>query len=186
LPFTFDERENQTPAFFELDNQAMTETNGTVEGTSSWPARLWRYGPLLAWMCFIFIASTNNLSASNTGRILRPLLLWLFPSISEERLVLVHFLVRKLAHFTEYAILGLLAARAFLGSGRRSLRKSWLLLSLLLVILYALSDEFHQLFVPSRTGSIYDSLIDMSGGTAALLLLALWRKVKKREGRGKG
>jgi VanZ family protein len=36
-------------------------------------------------------------------------------------------------------------------------------------VVYALSDEFHQSFVASRTGSIYDSLIDISGGLAALV-----------------
>jgi VanZ family protein len=48
-----------------------------------------------------------------------------------------------------------------------------------LVIIYALSDELHQTFVPSRTGSIYDSLIDMSGGLTALLFLTLRRKRKR-------
>ena len=157
----------------------MTATIGDFEKAQSWRARLWLYGPLLIWMGFIFVASTNTLSASNTGRILRPLHIWLFPHISEETLTIVHFIVRKLAHFTEYAILGLLAARAFLGSRPQRWRRPWLLFSLLLVILYSLSDEFHQIFVPTRTGSIYDSLIDTIGGTTALLLLALWRKVKK-------
>ncbi|HEV7842237.1 MAG TPA: VanZ family protein, partial [Pyrinomonadaceae bacterium] len=82
----------------------------------------------------------------------------------------------------EYAILGLLAARAFTTSSHQSLRRQWFLASLLLVAVYALSDEFHQLFVPSRTGSFYDSLIDITGGFIALALLALWRKVTRREG----
>lgn len=138
--------------------------------------RLWRYGPLLLWMGFIFFASTSEFSASNTGRILRPLLLWINPGMSEESLALAHFIVRKLSHLTEYAILGLLAGRAFVRSTHQSLRRRWFLFALLLVAFYALSDEFHQLFVPSRTGSIYDSLIDITGGLTALSLLALWKK----------
>src|SRR5215213_5743125 len=126
-----------------------------------WRARAWRYLPLLLWMALIFFFSTGELSASNTSRIVRPLLLWLFPDISEERIALAHFIVRKAAHFTEYAILALLAARAFIGSTHPSLRRRWLTSALVLVVLYALSDEFHQTFVPSRTGSIYDSFIDM-------------------------
>lgn len=144
-------------------------------------ARVRRYGPLLLWMGFIFFASTGEFSASNTSRIIRPLLIWVFPRITEESLALAHFIVRKLAHLTEYAIMGLLAARAFRYSSHRTLRSQWFLFSLLLVALYAFSDEFHQLFVPSRTGSIYDSFIDITGGLIALLLVALWRKVKKRE-----
>lgn len=149
------------------------------EGTA-WRARLWRYGPVLLWMAFIFFASTNQFSASNTSRILRPLLLWLYPDMSEERLRFAHFIVRKLAHLSEYAIFGLLSARAFLSSTREALRRHWFLYTFLLISLYAFGDEFHQLFVPSRTGSVYDSFIDITGGTIALLLLALRRKVKKK------
>jgi VanZ family protein len=144
-------------------------------------SRLWRYGPLLLWMAFIFFASSGQLSASNTSRIIRPLLLWLFPDIGEESLAFVHFIIRKLAHLTEYAILALLAARAFISSSRQTFRHRWFLLAGLLVTLYALSDEFHQRFVPSRTGTIVDSFIDIAGGFIALLLLSVWRGVKKRE-----
>jgi VanZ family protein len=151
---------------------------------TSWGARAWRYLPLLVWMALIFFFSTGELSGENTSRIVRPLLLWLFPDISVERLALAHLLVRKAAHFTEYAILALLAARAFADSSRVLLRRRWFIASLLLVILYALSDEFHQTFVPSRIGSIYDSFIDMSGGLTALLLLSVRhrRREKRKEG----
>jgi VanZ family protein len=132
--------------------------------------RFWRYGPLVIWMLLIFLASTGELSAANTSRILRPLLLWLFPDISEEGLTRAHFLVRKAAHFTEYAILALLAARAFITSTHERLRRIWFITALLLVILYSLSDEYHQSFVPSRTASVYDSFIDMAGGLTALVL----------------
>jgi VanZ family protein len=53
------------------------------------------------------------------------------------------------------------------------------LASLALVVAYALLDEYHQSFVPSRTGSIYDSLIDISGGLVALLLIR-WRYAPHR------
>ncbi|HEY0005300.1 MAG TPA: VanZ family protein [Pyrinomonadaceae bacterium] len=142
--------------------------------------RFRRYAPLVFWMGLIFFASTGELSASNTSMIVRPLLLWLFPDIGEARLALVHLLVRKAAHFTEYAVLALLAARAFMGSSQELLRRRWFFVSLLLVIVYALSDEFHQSFVPSRTASVYDSLIDMIGGLTALGLFALWSRRKKQ------
>jgi VanZ family protein len=154
------------------------ETDGEVtkrEGrVRRWP-RIRRYAPLVIWMAFIFFASTGEFSASNTSRIIGPLLRWLFPNISEEQLTLAHSITRKVAHFVEYAILAWLAARAFTTSSRQALRHQWFLISLLLVVVYSLSDEYHQSFVPSRTGSIYDSLIDISGGLAALLLYALWR-----------
>ena len=137
--------------------------------------RLSRYGPLVVWAALIFIGSSSALSSANTSVVLRPVL-WLFPHVSEATLALIHFLVRKVGHFTEYAILGLLAARAFRSSTRELLRTRWFWVSLLFVVAYSLSDEFHQSFVPSRTASIYDSMIDSVGGLTALVLIALRKR----------
>ena len=147
----------------------------------SWRNRLWRYGPLLVWLAFIFYASTGAMSAPNTSRIIGPLLRWLFPDITEAQLMRAHFITRKLAHFTEYAVLALLAARAFIPSTRRWLRRRWLINALLLVTAYALLDEYHQAFEPTRTGTVWDSLIDIVGGATALVGLALWRMRRARK-----
>lgn len=130
-----------------------------------------RYLPLVAWLAFISYASSGSFSASNTSRIIGPLVLWLFPDTSMETLATIHFITRKLAHFTEYAILGFLAARAFRTSPRPGISERWFLISTALVVGFALLDEYHQSFVPTRTGTIYDSLIDMAGGLAALIFL---------------
>ena len=124
-----------------------------------------RYLPLVVWLAFISFASTDSFNASNTSRIIGPLVLWLFPSTSAETLATIQFFTRKLAHFTEYAILGFLAARAFRTSPR------WFVISAILIVVYALLDEYHQSFVPSRTASIFDSFIDMAGGITALLIV---------------
>ena len=154
--------------------------NQSAESSRVWRTRLRRYGPVIAWACFILYASSASFSASNTSRIIRPLLLWLFPDITETTLAQVHFLVRKTAHFTEYALLAIFAARAFTTSSRQALRLRWWLASFALVAAVALVDEYHQSFLPSRTGTIYDSLLDMTGGAVALtcaaLLLARRRK----------
>jgi len=147
-----------------------------VGPSNNWQSRFWRYVPLVLWMAVIFFASTGEFSASNTALLIQPMLRWLFPHISDERIALFHFLVRKAGHFTEYAILALLAARAFSASSHTALRLRWFLAALILVSLYALSDEYHQSFVPSRTSSIYDSLIDIGGGLTALA----WWRVKRR------
>lgn len=141
------------------------------ETPSSTGQRLWRYGPLLIWLVFIFLASTGEFSAANTSRLVRPLLLWLFPNLSEDRLAAAHFLTRKAAHFTEYAVLALLARRAFISSSQAFIQRYWFQLGFLLVIVYALLDEFHQSFVATRTASIYDSAIDIAGGLTVLLIL---------------
>lgn len=127
-------------------------------------------------MALIYLASSDEFSASHTSRILKPLLIWMFPHISEERIAVVHFLVRKLTHFTSYAVLGVLAVRAFVGSSRWVLREHWRLASVLLIVTYALLDEFHQSFVPSRSASIFDSLIDIAGGLFAVFCLAYFRR----------
>src|SRR5207244_11933812 len=82
--------------------------------------RLSRYGPLVLWAALIFVGSTSVLSASHTSALLR-VFLWIFPQASEATLATVHFLLRKAGHFTEYAILALLAARAFRSSTRELL-----------------------------------------------------------------
>jgi len=133
---------------------------------------LWRYGPLAVWAVLIFIGSTDLLSASNTAGPLRRILLWVFPHLSEATLKTLQLVARKAGHLTEYAILAWLLARAFRTSTRALLRRRWLWLSLLLVVAYSLTDEFHQSFVASRTGTIYDSMIDSLGGLTALALLA--------------
>ena len=140
--------------------------------------RVRRYAPLVIWMGVIFFASTGEFSGANTSRIVRPLLLWLFPHISEEKIGLVHFIVRKAAHFSEYAVFALLAARAFASSSHEFLRRNFFYITFLLIFLYSLSDEYHQSFVPSRVGTIYDSLIDTAGGLTALILYTLWRRRK--------
>jgi VanZ family protein len=156
-----------------------------LEGRTRRWSRIRRYAPLIVWMGFIFFASTGEFSASNTSRIIGPLLRWLFPDISEENLLLAHYITRKVAHFTEYAILAWLAARVFTTSSRQTLRRQWFLISFLLVVVYSLSDEYHQSFVASRTGTIYDSFIDMSGGLAALIIYALWRRRAERKDDGR-
>lgn len=145
-------------------------------GTQSIKDRVWRYGPLILWMALISLASTDGFSAMNTSRVIRPLLLWLFPTISEERIQLAHFLVRKTAHFTEYGVLALLAARAFWSSSRELLRRSWFLAALLLVFAHSLLDEYHQSLVPSRSASLLDCVIDISGGLVALAVLAYFQR----------
>ena len=130
-----------------------------------------RYLPLVAWLVFISYASSDSFNAGNTSRIIGPLVLWLFPNTTPETLATIHIITRKAAHFTEYAILAFLAARAFRTSPRPALANRWFIAALALVVAYALLDEYHQSFVPSRTASVYDSMVDIAGGLTALLVI---------------
>lgn len=162
----------------------VTEGEGSARGgfplfRALGESRLWRYGPVALWVGLIFFASTSGFSASNTSRVIRPLLLWLFPDITEPALASAHFFVRKAAHFVEYGVLALLAARAFLTSGRPGLRGRWAAAAFALVAACALLDEFNQSHNAARTGTIYDSLLDMSGGATALAALGLFRRASR-------
>jgi VanZ family protein len=125
----------------------------------------------MAWLAFISYASSGDFSAGNTSRIIGPLVLWLFPRTSPETLAVIHFITRKIAHFAEFAILGFLAARAFRTSPRAAIASRWFLICVTLIVVYALVDEYHQSFVPSRTASVWDSFIDMAGGLTALVII---------------
>lgn len=147
-------------------------------GQQSVARLLSRYLPLIAWLVFISYASSDSFSAANTSRIIGPLVLWLFPNTTSDTMDIIHLVVRKIAHFTEYGILAYLAARAFRTSPDPAHAKRWFVAALALIVIYALIDEYHQTFVPSRTASIYDSLLDMSGGLVTLLILR--RRYKSR------
>lgn len=87
------------------------------------------------------------------------------------------FPVRKCAHFTIYLVLGILVISLL--SEYRILNFKTVLYTLLIVFLYACSDEFHQLFVSGRSSEIRDVLIDSSGGFIGSYLYYLFRRKRK-------
>lgn len=127
--------------------------------------------PVVAWMALIFYLSTDALSSQRTSRIIGPILRWLKPDISDEAVRQVQFAARKTAHVGNYAILSVLLWRA---RPRRGTQWDWKVAgwALALSVLYAISDEWHQSFVPSRGASAADVLIDTAG--AAIGLAFLW------------
>ena len=132
--------------------------------------------PLLIWMGVIFSASADTQSTARTSRFLEPFLRWAWPQISPEGIETVRWIVRKAAHVTEYAILAWLWWRALRRPVRHDLRPwSWRVagLALLAVFLYAATDEWHQSFVPNRTGARLDVMIDTLGGILGLGFLGL-------------
>ena len=146
---------------------------------SAVPGRLCKYWlPLILWMTVIFGASTQLGSPDNTSFFFRPLMHWLFPRMSGETMERLHHVVRKTAHFVEYAILGVLAWRAVHfdpAFGSFSPRRQYGF-ALLFCLLYASTDEFHQIFVPSRQASVQDVLLDTSGSGLGLLATLGLRK----------
>ncbi len=136
-------------------------------------SKLFYWLPPIIWMAAIFSFSTDTFSGENTGSLLFSIFHAIVPSLTPEQFQPIHYLIRKTAHFTEYGILALLLFRAFRGNAGSRWAWRWAIYAWLILALYSLSDEFHQSFTHHRTSSIYDSLIDTSGGTAVLLLLWL-------------
>jgi VanZ family protein len=131
--------------------------------------------PVLVWMGIIYSASSDSGSFQHSSRIIEPLMRWLFPHLSDAAVHAIVVSVRKCAHLAEYAVLALLLWRALLrksAPGNAPWRWSKAGLVLALVSLYAVSDEIHQAFVPSREASVRDVLLDTTG--AAFGLLCLW------------
>jgi VanZ family protein len=125
-----------------------------------------RWLAVFLWMLIIFTLSTDAFSSAHTAA--------LGPAA-------IRFLIRKLAHWTEYFILGILLMRALLGrSSARSLAKRYMLWSIAVAALYAISDEWHQSVLASRNAQAVDVLIDAIGalcGTLSWYLrnpLTLW------------
>ena len=129
--------------------------------------------PVLLWAVLIFSASAYSHSYEHSSRLVEPLLHWLFPGMSQVNVEKIHHLLRKCAHLTEYGILALLLWRALHATQSPLPAWSWPKVggTLLLVFLYAATDEFHQRYVATRTPHFSDVLIDTAGGSLALLLL---------------
>jgi VanZ family protein len=142
------------------------------------PAWLRAWWPALLWAGIIFSLSTDSFSAEHTGSVLRHILNWLVPSISEDQFYTVHYFTRKSAHFTEYFIFCLLIYRGIRGD-RKGWRWTWSLAALGCAAGYSAMDEIHQAFVASRTASAYDSLLDSAGAFFAFAVLWLWFRSRR-------
>ncbi|MBU1045389.1 MAG: VanZ family protein [Candidatus Omnitrophica bacterium] len=99
--------------------------------------------PVIIWAILIFILS----SISRFPKELEPV-----------------FSFDKLAHTIEYAIFGFFWARAFRNSSQKNFKKFFRILAIICVIVYGITDEWHQSFVLYRTASIMDLLYDGLGG----------------------
>lgn len=110
--------------------------------------RLWL--PPILWMGIIFFLSSR-------------------PTIKTTEIYWQDFIIKKTAHFVEYAVLSFLYLRAFLGS--KTLKKKSFLLAFLISLVYAASDEYHQSFIPGREPRIRDVIIDSMGALFAIYMV---------------
>lgn len=135
---------------------------------------------LILWLIVITVESTSYLSSHNTSRFLYPLLHFLF-GIDYATFKPVHYFLRKGGHVFGYGLLSILLFRAWRetlpaqGGARWTLR--WAAIAGLGTFLVASLDEWHQSYLPTRTGTVRDVILDTCAGAAALLaifLVQLW------------
>jgi VanZ family protein len=126
--------------------------------------------PAVVWIGLITFESTDYLSAQNTSRVLYDLLTRFFGEINFSEFVYWHHYLRKAGHVAGYAMLGLLLLRGLWMTF--SNRPEWIRLlpvfAWLGTALVATMDEWHQSYIPSRTGNPWDVLLDSTAGLMAL------------------
>lgn len=141
---------------------------------TSW-TRLRCWLPAISMAILISAFSTHYFSSEQTGRVIYPILKWLFPSANHRTLYLMHVGIRKLAHVTEFGIFSITVFHGVRGN-RSGWRWSWAILTLLIAVAYAGLDEWHQSFVPMREARVRDVMIDATG--ALIAQFAVWMYAK--------
>jgi VanZ family protein len=133
------------------------------------------------WIVLIMIESTSYLSSANTSRFLYPILHFLF-GIEDARFQVLHHYLRKIGHFVGYFVLSFLLFRSWRVT--LPLSSTWAIrcaaIAFLMSAFVASLDEWHQTFLPSRTGTIHDVMLDSVGALVAQILILLW--VRSRNG----
>lgn len=123
---------------------------------------------VIIWLIVIFLFSNQSGQKSTeiTNEFLERILWFIDNDIT-------FIIIRKLAHFTEYLILGLLIYNLI----REFTIKDLIIYSILICILFACLDEMHQLFIDGRSAKIFDVLIDSTGSICGILSI---NKILKR------
>ena len=126
---------------------------------------VYKIGLLIVWMGIIFWFSSEGHDAS-TAR--SDAVVSLFPGVGGWPQDIATFLTRKAAHAFIYFVLGLLLFNVMKEYTPSKKQAAWM--SVAAVLLYALSDELHQSFVPGRSAELRDVLIDTAAGAAGILM----------------
>jgi VanZ family protein len=133
----------------------------------------------ILWLIVIAIESSAYLSAHNTSRILYPVLHFLF-GVDHQHFEHWHFYIRKGGHVFGYGLLCILLFRAWRETLHSSVNAKWTMrwasLAVLGTAVVAFLDEWHQSFIPSRTGTPHDVLLDTCAGIGAQIVLFLGLK----------
>ena len=132
-------------------------------------------GLLILWMIIIFVLSNDTGTASsNKSDGIASFISDIISFIDTDTLI---FIIRKLAHFTEYLILGILFLNVL--KDYNVVNTKIVIITILFCFSFAISDEVHQLFIQNRSGKITDILIDTLGSSIGVLMYYLYLKKYK-------
>jgi VanZ family protein len=131
----------------------------------------------VGWAGAMSVLSTGAYSGSVTGWLLAQILLSLHIHLTPHTFATIHFLIRKLAHGSEYAIFGLLIYHSFEPRHPERWNARSAFGALVVAGLFSLMDEYHQSFVPGRTASLVDCGIDTAGALLGMVLLYAGRRL---------
>lgn len=151
--------------------------------------RLYNSILVVIWMIVIFCFSAQTgVKSTKTSNVVTSMVVNVTTNVSKQEITREEakkrvedstFLIRKLAHFTEYLILGILIIRLLRTYGKLNVRM--IITAIVICFLYAASDEIHQIFVPGRTAKVLDMLIDTSGASIGIIFYCIfenkWRNL---------
>jgi VanZ family protein len=140
--------------------------------------RYWIYVwlPVLLGIAVIVLESTESFGSDHSSGPLRRIFEFLFGNVSDDRWEILHHLIRKTGHFLGYGFIGLAWLRAWWFTLPHSRFIQDAFLALLGTALVASCDEWHQTFLPNRTGSPWDVLLDCTGAIVLQLLVYVFMR----------
>jgi VanZ family protein len=128
--------------------------------------------PVALMFAVMYGFSTDNFSNDNTRGLIQVVVDWLFRGASESTVMWANYVIRKAAHFTEYAVLTGLLFRALRANSLAGWKLKWAAWSFAISVGWALVDEMvHQTHTMTRSGSINDALLDSTGALFMLTVL---------------
>jgi VanZ family protein len=135
------------------------------------------------WLIVIAIESTTLLSGDETSRILWPILHYVF-GVDAASFPTWHFYIRKVGHVVGYAILSWVLFTSWRATlpvqGARQWAMRWARIAFFMSALVASLDEWHQAYLPSRTGAFHDVVLDSSAALLAQIIIYCW--IRSRSG----
>jgi len=133
--------------------------------------------PVAVGISVIMLESTEMMGSDHTSHPLRWLWEAIFGPVGNARWELIHHLIRKSGHFFGYGALGLLWLRGWWMTLHRSRFLPDAALALLGTALVACCDEWHQSYLPNRTGSVWDVLLDCCGAIALQVAVYVYMRL---------